>query len=46
MEFVKNIINWASGPTVLFTLVTVAFVLSLRFHAGLVEDGTPTSSSR
>ena len=31
MEFFKNIINWASGPTVLFTLATIGFLLSLWY---------------
>ncbi|HSF17980.1 MAG TPA: hypothetical protein VLK65_20750 [Vicinamibacteria bacterium] len=31
MESVKNLINWVSGPTVLFTLVTVGFLVSLRY---------------
>ena len=31
MEFFKNIINWLSGPTVLFTLATIGFILSLRY---------------
>ena len=31
MEWIKDIINWASGPTVLFTLATVGFALSLRY---------------
>ena len=30
MDF-KNIINWLSGPTVLFTLATLGFLLSLRY---------------
>ncbi len=31
MEWIKDIINWVSGPTVLFTLATVGFALSLRY---------------
>jgi hypothetical protein len=31
MEAIKNLINWLSGPTVLFTLATVGFVLALRY---------------
>jgi hypothetical protein len=31
MEAIKNLINWLSGPTVLFTLATAGFVLSLRY---------------
>ena len=31
MEAIKNLINWLSGPTVLFTLATVGFILSLRY---------------
>src|SRR3970040_1883619 len=31
MEAIKNLINWLSGPTALFTLVTVGFVLALRY---------------
>jgi Cytochrome b(C-terminal)/b6/petD len=30
MQAIKNVINWASGPTVLFTLATVGFILALR----------------
>ena len=31
MEFIKDSINWLSGPTVLFTLATVLFALSLVY---------------
>lgn len=31
MEFIKSIINWLSGPTVLFTLATAGFILSLIY---------------
>lgn len=31
MEVFKNLVNWASGPTVLFTLATLAFFLSLKY---------------
>ncbi len=31
MDFLKNIINWSSGPTVLFTVATIAFGLSLKY---------------
>jgi len=31
MEFIKNIINWSSGPTVLFTVATIAFALSIKY---------------
>jgi hypothetical protein len=31
MQAIKNLINWLSGPTVLFTLATVGFVLSLKY---------------
>ncbi|MGH9333008.1 MAG: hypothetical protein ACRD21_04580, partial [Vicinamibacteria bacterium] len=31
MDAIKNLINWLSGPTVLFTLATVGFILSLRY---------------
>ena len=31
MEVIKNLINWGSGPTVLFTLATLAFFLSLKY---------------
>ena len=31
MEAIKNLINWLSGPTVLFTLATVGFIFSLRY---------------
>jgi hypothetical protein len=31
MDAIKNLINWLSGPTVLFTLATVGFLVSLRY---------------
>ena len=31
MEIFKNLINWLSGPTILFTLATVGFFLSLYY---------------
>ena len=31
MEAFKSFINWLSGPTVLFTLVTIGFFLSLKY---------------
>jgi Cytochrome b(C-terminal)/b6/petD len=31
MQAIKNVINWASSPQILFTIVTVAFILALRF---------------
>jgi hypothetical protein len=31
MESIKNLINWLSGPTVLFTIATVGFIFSLRY---------------
>ncbi len=31
MDVIKNLVNWASGPTILFTLVTLAFFLSLKY---------------
>ena len=31
LEPIKNLINWISGPTVLFTLATVGLLLLLRF---------------
>ena len=31
MDVFKDLVNWASGPTVLFTMATVAFFLSLKF---------------
>ena len=31
MDVFKNLVNWASGPTVLFTMATLAFFLSLKF---------------
>ena len=31
MEAFKNLINWLSGPTVLFTLATIGFFLSLKY---------------
>ena len=31
MEAIKDIVNWLSGPTVLFTLATVGFFLSLKY---------------
>ncbi len=31
MEFFKNAVNWASGPTVLFTLSTVGLLLSFKY---------------
>ena len=31
MEAFKSFINWLSGPTVLFTLATIGFFLSLKY---------------
>jgi len=31
MEAIKNLINWLSGPTVLFTLATAGFIFSLCY---------------
>ena len=31
MDVFKNLVNWASGPTVLFTMATLAFFLSLKY---------------
>jgi Cytochrome b(C-terminal)/b6/petD len=30
MQAIKNVINWASSPQILFTIVTVGFILALR----------------
>lgn len=30
MQAIKNIVNWASSPQILFTIVTVGFILGLR----------------